>query len=142
MKEYKLPKDVLAMLDKYGFSILGMSHKYLYLSTTFYSAEDGDLIDWLLDGKWGFARDPYSICMMPEFFRDCRNISIFCSKLFHELVHIAQMRVDGRHKFRRRYFWQWVFSGFSYDRMKKRGYELEAVEAEEKFYRKTQGYIE
>ena len=59
-------------------------------------------------------------------------------KIVHELTHSAQ-RVKKGSKFNLLYFFEWVRAGFSYERMKEFGFELEAINMEENFRQATRG---
>jgi hypothetical protein len=53
--------------------------------------------------------------------------------IFHELVHVAQQSDLGWLEFMGEYFWEWVSSGFSYQNMKKIGFEKEAIDITKQF---------
>jgi len=50
--------------------------------------------------------------------------------IYHELTHVSQVLNDGSTKFLVKYIWQWIKSGFSYDKMKYIGYEKQAYLAQ------------
>lgn len=53
--------------------------------------------------------------------------------IFHELTHVAQQKDWGWFNFMMTYIWEWIKSGFSYQKMKKKGIEKEAYDNEKKF---------
>jgi len=77
------------------------------------------------------------------FRKDCIVLSEeFCSSgnpgwqsavIFHELVHVAQQKNMGMLAFKSIYVWEWIKSGFSYQKMKRIGLEKEAYDTEAAF---------
>jgi len=132
MKRYIPHVDVINALRDYGWTLRGQDHRELVNSVRWYLIESGDPIGWVLGaGVVAHARDTKSVLLRPAFFGLPERVQH--SKYWHELVHVAQMRDDGLHRFRVRYAWQWIRSGFSYTKMKTTGYEKEAFAAERKF---------
>ncbi len=62
-----------------------------------------------------------------------RTLFPVSSVVYHELIHVSQMLDDHVIIFLAKYVWQWIRSGFSYERMKSRGYEKEAYNAQDEF---------
>jgi len=54
--------------------------------------------------------------------------------IFHELVHVAQQKDWGWSTFMSQYLWEWVSSGFSYERMKEKSIEKEAYALADYFW--------
>ncbi len=59
------------------------------------------------------------------------------SVIYHELVHIAQLKSLGWLKFKVRYVYQWICADFSYKKMKQMGLEKEAIDKQGLFARRV-----
>lgn len=118
------PKEAVRKYIKDSdFSVRDKPVASLYDQVTFYITEHF----W----KLGIAISKRAIFFTPMItvFSDRRQ----AGKIVHELTHVAQYMDYGWVGFIATYAWEWVRSGFNYDKMKNIGMEKEATAAELKF---------
>ena len=85
-----------------------------------------------LFGMTGITFRPSCIVVSEEFCAS--NDPLWqATVIFHELVHVAQQKDMGMPSFKITYFWEWLQSGGSYQKMKLFGLEQEAFAIEQAF---------
>ena len=124
-KDRWYPSDKVLNYVFQGPVIRGYTPKDLYDKCKFY-VKDQDMagITWSKD----------NVTFSTKFSKS-RNAKYQAEVVYHELVHVAQQLTmpQGWVGFMVTYGWQWVISGFSYKRMKKRGIEEEAYRMQKVF---------
>lgn len=115
--------EVKALIVESGFVIRDKPVTELFPQVEFYLAEKF----W----KLGIAINRNRVMFNPLIttYSDRRQ----AGKIVHELTHVAQYIDYGWVGFIATYTWEWIRSGFSYERMKAFGMEKEAINTELKF---------
>lgn len=112
--------QIKSWISAYTSKIRGCTASQLYSSTKLFISDS-----WSLKGFVGITVSDDTVI----FEKSIRTISLErqAARIFHELVHVAQYRDFGWLGFVGTYFGQWIRSGFSYNRMKDKGLEHEAI---------------
>jgi len=129
---YELPQKVKNYITDYGFPVHGYTPEFLLLTTDFYL--NGD------QNHNGMVSSPHRVVFDYSFLY--RPPSLQAKLAFHELIHRAQIEDLGWNLFIIAYMTQWFESGCSYERMKYRGFELEAYLYAQAFYNILMANIE
>ena len=120
-------QDVTRYVVKHGDSIRGLTTHQLWAKSKFYTKKK------LAGGMAGitFHKDKVMFSDAVPTWEAQRQASI----IYHELVHVAQQlqMPQGWIGFMTTYLWQWIRSGFSYQKMKTFGLEKEAYARQYKF---------
>jgi len=118
-KKWVVPWEVRNLVVNQGHSIRGHTMAKLLDETTFYR----DTGFWMS----GITMHRNRVLLADEV-TDSYHYGFIAVVVVHELGHVAQQMDWGHVRFMLQYGWEWVSSGFSYQRMRLKSIEKEAYE--------------
>ena len=131
MNKWEPGEEVTSLIREYGRSIRGYPALGLYLQTEF-----------VTESKWwmlGLTVNEHMVIFDPAVIYKL-PIDQACI-IYHELTHVAQFRDFGWLGFMGTYIGQWFRSGLSYQKMKERGLEKEAIQQSNDFRARCMGKV-
>jgi len=129
MRKWVPSVRVVELLNSTSIRIRGYTAGELLETATFRRA--GPIIS--LFGMGGITFSRKWLVLSKKVCDAVQSPKYQASLVFHELDHVAQQRDWGWIRFMIRYAWEWIKSGFSYERMKKIGIEKEAYDLQAVF---------
>ncbi len=130
MNKWEPSEAVTSLIREHGRSIRGYPALGLYLQTEF-----------ALESKWwmlGLTVSENLVIFDPAI--ECKSDIDQAYIIYHELTHVAQFRDYGWLGFMGTYIGQWFRSGLSYQKMKGKGLEKEAIQQSNDFRARCMGY--
>ena len=142
-REWEVPAAVLRLILSYGVPHNGVHMSEALNRTRFV------LVDSIASGIVGITLDG-TVLLSAPYVRVHEQVELsgvvidpsLPALVYHELVHRTQIIRDGWVPFLFRYVWQWIRCGFSYDKMKSVGYELEAYTAQRRMVADIMGTVD
>ena len=117
MEQVELSPEVRGLIEEYGFPIRGYPHMAVLNNTSFYLNTG--------QSHMGMTIEPRKVYLSHEYWD--RPYDRRAGLIFHELVHVVQIRDDSWADFLWTYAEQWADCGMSYECPKTTpGYEMEA----------------
>jgi hypothetical protein len=129
MDKWEPGEEVRSLIREYGGCIRGYASMELYLKTEF-----------LTESKWwmlGLTVNEHTVIFDPAVKHKLPVDQAYI--IYHELTHVAQFRDFGWVGFMGTYLGQWFRSGLSYQKMKERGLEKEAIQQSNDFRARCMG---